>query len=332
MLINEAPADELRLAELQRRDRTDWGLPLSPDPTPTQIAMVLDPRPLVKPPEPPVPTPPPPPQPNLYLPEGAFSEEGARLTLIRAELRAFEEPNANSKPSPFTMKEGEKVRPLTRLRNPGDFDWIKFERDGRNWWAQAEYFIRVDPRNWWSVDKRNLDIGQEAVDRDSALPPDYAPDDLAAIPGDFVLDSKDIRLRREAADSLAQMIRAAEKQGRRLRIFSGYRDFETQKKLFLEAMEKHGPKQNGTAAPGYSEHQLGTTIDICNTDPRFVLSSRFGETPEGRWLYENGARFGFHHSYTSENTDEVGYKPEPWHMRYTGITGIAGSKDAIARN
>lgn len=268
--------------------------------------------------------------PNLYLPEGAMNEAGARLTLIRPELRIYENPDDESQPSDIVLKEGETVRPLTRLRNEKEFDWIKFEHQGREWWAQAEYFIRVDPRNHVAAGARNLPIGEEAVDKDSALPPDYSPNDLVELPRKYAFDPREYRLRSEAAQAFMRMADEAARHKLRLRVFSGYRDFEHQKKLYLEAIEKNGPKQNGTAAPGYSEHQLGTTIDVSTTDRHTVLSNRFGETPEGRWLHENAERFGFRNSYTNENTDESGYKPEPWHLRYVGLK--SAKQPGIARS
>lgn len=272
-------------------------------------------------------TPRPPVQPNLYLPEGAVDEEGAHLTLIKPELTAHEQPDAKSPAAAFVLKEGDRVRPLTRLRNEKDFDWIRFERDGREWWAQAEYFIRVDPRNQLALGTTNLPIGGEVVDKDSALPPVYAPDDLVPVPRDLMLDPRDITIRKETLDALTRMVEAAEKDGHKLRVFSGFRDFDYQKKLYLEAIARNGPKQNGTAAPGYSEHQLGTTVDISNTDRRYVLSGRFASTPEGRWLTKNLERFGFRHTYTRENTEETGYKPEPWHIRYVGTSNLVPPPD-----
>ncbi|PKO20072.1 hypothetical protein CVU37_00980 [candidate division BRC1 bacterium HGW-BRC1-1] len=271
-------------------------------------------------------------QPNLYLPEGAFDEESANLTLIKAELAAHEQPDVKSTASPFKLKEGDRVRPLTRLRNEKDFDWIRFKRDGKEWWAQAEYFIRVDPRNRAQLGEKNLTLGTEIVDKDSALPPVYTPDDLIDLPRDMMIDPKEIRVRKNTLDALKTMMAAAEKDGHKLRVFSGFRDFDYQKKLYLEAIARHGPKQNGTAAPGYSEHQLGTTVDISNTDRKYILSSRFGSTPEGLWLKANLEEFGFRHSYTQENMEEVGYKPEPWHIRYVGKDNlITPPERAVAR-
>jgi D-alanyl-D-alanine carboxypeptidase len=123
------------------------------------------------------------------------------------------------------------------------------------------------------------------------------------------------------------MAAEARRKGLHIRAFSGFRDFAYQKKLYLDAVDKGGPKQDGTAAPGYSEHQLGTTADICGDSRRTILSGKFGDTPEGRWLHENSEKYGFRKSYTTENSDEVGYKPEPWHFRYIGIAQNNGSRD-----
>jgi hypothetical protein len=256
--------------------------------------------------------------PNLYLPAGARTEAEAMLTLIRKDLAAYREPSRQSEAAPFVLTEGDQVRPLTRLRNDADFDWIKFERDGKAWWAQAEYFIRVDPRNAVGAGGSNLAVGEEAVDQQSALPPRYKPDDMVPVPSRLVTAHKEIVVRRDVADAAARMLRAAEKDGVSLRIFSGFRDFDYQKNLYLEALDKQGPKQDSVAEPGHSEHQLGTTIDVTAQGARDFFSARFGETAEGRWLSDNAARFGFRFSYTRENQDASGYRPEPWHIRFMG--------------
>lgn len=265
--------------------------------------------------------------PNLYLPEGALDEEGAMLTLVKPEMRVYELPDESSAWTGEYLHSGDKVRPLTRLRNAEGFDWIKFNRDGKTYWAQAEYFIRVDPRNRRQFPEGNLAVGQEAVDKDSALPVDYKPNDLVEVKSHHVFGAKQVLLRQEAAEAFERMAEAAAKKGLVIKAFSGFRDFEYQKRLYLEAVEKNGPKQDGTAAPGYSEHQLGTTTDICGENRRTILSGKFGDTPEGRWLDENSEKFGFRKSYTTENSEEVGYKPEPWHFRYIGIAQNSGSKD-----
>lgn len=267
--------------------------------------------------------------PNLYLPEGALDESGAALTLIKDELHAYTAPDLSEKKSSFVLQKGEKIRPATRLRNADTYDWIKFDRDGESWWAQAEYFIRVDPGNSLSQTAKNLPFGKEKVDKNSALPIDYKPDDLTPVSQEHTFGNRTITLRKEAAEAFNKMASDAAKEGLSIKIFSGFRDFNYQARLYLETVEKQGPKQDGTAAPGHSEHQLGTTVDISNDNRRTILSGKFDETPEGRWLHNNSEKYGFKKSYTTENSEEVGYKPEPWHYRYMGT----GEKSAgIARN
>jgi len=268
--------------------------------------------------------------PNLYLPDGATDEEGAKLTLIKPELALYELPDESSQKAPELLKGGDQVRPLTRLRNSVGYDWIKVDWQGKSWWAQAEYFIRVDPRNRRQFPEGNLAVGREQVDKDSALPVDYHPDDLIDIAGKYTFGAKNVQMRKEATKAFERMAAAAEKDGHQIRVFSGFRDFEYQKRLYLEAVKKGGPKQDGTAAPGYSEHQLGTTCDICSENRRTILQGTFGDTPEGRWLHVNSEKFGFRKSYTQENSAEVGYKPEPWHFRYIGVKEIA-EDGAVAR-
>ncbi len=282
----------------------------APEAAPLEMAS-LEPKKLIPAPQPFTP--------NLYLPEGALDEEGAKLTLIKPDLKIYEGPDEGSAASPRILKSGDEVRPLTRLRNAEGYDWIKFSDNGKSWWAQAEFFIRVDPRNRRQFPEGNLDFGKEEVDRDSALPVDYQPDDLKEIAGEYTFGAKNVQLRREATEAFERMAAAAKKDGHQIRVFSGFRNFDYQKRLYLDAVDKIGPKQDGTAAPGYSEHQLGTTADICNDSRRTILSGTFGDTPEGRWLHENSERFGFRKSYTQENSEQVGYKPEPWHFRYIGI-------------
>ena len=73
-----------------------------------------------------------------------------------------------------------------------------------------------------------------------------------------------------------------------------------------------------SARPGYSEHQLGTTIDFTSRRAEFDLTNAFGATPEGQWLDENAVRYGFVMSYPPDKEDITGYVYEPWHFRYVG--------------
>lgn len=60
---------------------------------------------------------------------------------------------------------------------------------------------------------------------------------------------------------VAALIRAVEDAGGSLRVTSGFRTFEQQAALF----QKYGPGK--AAAPGHSQHERGTAIDVVTSDP-----------------------------------------------------------------
>ena len=69
-----------------------------------------------------------------------------------------------------------------------------------------------------------------------------------------------------------------------------------------------------SADQGYSEHQLGTTIDF-TTEEIGASSSVFGKTTAYQWLLENAYKYGFILSYPEANKY---YQFEPWHWRFVG--------------
>lgn len=70
-----------------------------------------------------------------------------------------------------------------------------------------------------------------------------------------------------------------------------------------------------SALPGYSEHHLGTTLDLHAGDGP-ALEESFEQTDAFTWLQANAFRYGFHLSYPRGNPYGIAY--EPWHWRYHG--------------
>ena len=62
--------------------------------------------------------------------------------------------------------------------------------------------------------------------------------------------------------------------------------------------------------------QLGNAIDFGSPSNNYQLEENFAQTPEGRWLAENGVRYGFLLSYPAGKEPVTGYAYEPWHWRY----------------
>lgn len=154
-----------------------------------------------------------------------------------------------------------------------------------------------------------------------ALPEGYVPADLVPLPAPLAAPGYGtLELRREAAAGLARLVEAARAAGHELRAVSAFRSYDTQVLIFERRVAAVGEQRaaRASARPGHSEHQLGTTVDLSTADVEWRLTSRFGETPAGRWLAEHGHEHGWVLSYPAGKEDVTGYIYEPWHMRYLG--------------
>ena len=124
-----------------------------------------------------------------------------------------------------------------------------------------------------------------------------------------------------AARPLAQLLAAAEAAGLQPKVASAYRSYDYQVRVHdsLAATEGDLAADRYSARAGYSEHQTGLAVDLTSlTDDSCSLQPCFAQTPEGRWLRERAAAYGFLVRYTRANESVTGYAPEPWHLRYVG--------------
>ncbi|MBB6444108.1 VanY-A/VanY-F/VanY-M family D-Ala-D-Ala carboxypeptidase [Bacillus benzoevorans] len=124
----------------------------------------------------------------------------------------------------------------------------------------------------------------------------------------YGLLNSEIYLSEDIARRFSEMITAAEKEGvRHFSITSGYRDFDEQNVLYQEMGSDY-------ALPaGYSEHNLGLSLDVGSTQMKMANAS------EGKWIEENAWRYGFILRYPKDKTAITGIQYEPWHIRYVGI-------------
>lgn len=100
-----------------------------------------------------------------------------------------------------------------------------------------------------------------------------------------------------------------------LKIISAYRSFGIQSTLKSAYTVTYGSGANKFSADqGYSEHQLGTTVDF-TTAKLGVSFSTFEKTGSYAWLTENAYEYGFILSYPKNNGY---YIFEPWHWRFVG--------------
>ena len=124
------------------------------------------------------------------------------------------------------------------------------------------------------------------------------------------------------------MLSAAAADGLRIKPFSGYRSAEYQRELWNQSIA-HRLADGFTAAEaeiitarylaraGHSEHQTGLAGDLCTAGSDDTQED-FGSTPEGRWLRQNAARFGFILRYPRMKEHITGIAYEPHHYRYVG--------------
>lgn len=119
----------------------------------------------------------------------------------------------------------------------------------------------------------------------------------------------------KVAQRLDNLLQDAKDDEVNLLVLSGFRSFDEQMGLKSTYTTSYGTGANAFSADqGYSEHQLGTTVDF--TTPLIGASlTGFELTPEYAWLQKNAYKYGFVVSYPKEN---VYYVFEPWHWRFVG--------------
>jgi LAS superfamily LD-carboxypeptidase LdcB len=170
-------------------------------------------------------------------------------------------------------------------------------------------------------DRGNIPIGRAPVDRDHPLPLDYRPSDLVPLHSGYRAQGyewREMLLRMEAAKVFERLIDHAEREGVNIRVISAFRDAEYQARLYANAIRRNGNFQNSVAKPGYSEHQLGTAVDLTSDEIGGGLSARFENTAAFQWLKHHRVRYGISLSYPTYKVEVTGYIYEPWHYRYLG--------------
>lgn len=154
----------------------------------------------------------------------------------------------------------------------------------------------------------------------------YIPKNLADIPPRYLNDpAKPIQFYQKILPHLLDMLESAARDGVTIQIISAYRSFGTQSllKSAYSVTYGAGTANSFSADQGYSEHQLGTTLDF-TTPATGATFSKFEKTSAYAWLTENGYKYGFVLSYPKNNAY---YRYEPWHWRFAG-RGLAAKLHA----
>ncbi len=152
--------------------------------------------------------------------------------------------------------------------------------------------------------------------------------DFMLVPKD--LSSKTIYLRKEVLEAFIKMSKQAKKEGVNLKIISGTRDFNHQKRIWNYKWTdkyKHIPEHKRakkilefSSMPSTSRHHWGTDMDINDLENSYFEKGRGKK--EYQWLVKNAKNYGFYQVYTSKEYGRTGYNEEKWHWSYLPLSAI----------
>ena len=146
----------------------------------------------------------------------------------------------------------------------------------------------------------------------------YTPPAFSNVPGEYgYSNAVNYKVLDGVKPFLDKMFEKASDAGIDLKVISAYRSFDDQSilKAAYKVTYGAGTANQFSADQGYSEHQLGTTIDITTptSGENFDL---FDGTDAYKWLADNAYKYGFILSYPKNNSY---YTYEPWHWRFVGV-------------
>jgi D-alanyl-D-alanine carboxypeptidase len=146
----------------------------------------------------------------------------------------------------------------------------------------------------------------------------YEPARLVNVDTKYLLNPDDDQfIQADTKYFLYKLLDAAEDKNLDLKVASGYRSYGTQSTLKngYRVTYGAGTANQFSADQGYSEHQMGTTVDFTTPTVGGGLDG-FEKTPEFAWLKQNAYKYGFILSYPEGNAY---YQYEPWHWRFVGV-------------
>ena len=197
--------------------------------------------------------------------------------------------------------------------------------------VQNQYFAELKKNNAFESQIKNITQTVGSLDKLANTDPqllqkyskvyflneNYTPAHLTKIDSGLVLPGHDPQFfLTQALPFLQNMITGAAADGVDLKVLSAYRSFDTQTALKKEYKQTYGSGANTFSADqGYSEHQLGTTVDLTDKSTDAAQTS-FDQTQAFNWLENNAYKYGFEMSYPKGNDY---YVYEPWHWRFVGI-------------
>ena len=144
-----------------------------------------------------------------------------------------------------------------------------------------------------------------------------------------------IKLEKNTFIAMEKMRKAALLDGIKIKVVSGFRDFERQKQIWNRKFKKFTTENNlsdldaikeiirFSTIPGTSRHHWGTEIDVIDEDfkneKNLLISKKYEEggifEKLKKWMDNNSQKFGFYLTYDN-NINRKGFEYEPWHYSY----------------
>ena len=144
-----------------------------------------------------------------------------------------------------------------------------------------------------------------------------------------------IKLEKNTFIAMEKMRKAALLDGIKIKVVSGFRDFERQKQIWNRKFKKFTTENNlsdldaikeiirFSTIPGTSRHHWGTEIDVIDEDfkneKNLLISNKYEEggifEKLKKWMDINSQKFGFYLTYDN-NINRKGFEYEPWHYSY----------------
>ncbi len=167
-----------------------------------------------------------------------------------------------------------------------------------------------------AVEEKDPNSLTALVNKHRYISKDYKPTDLVNMEDGYANNAFGVKeVRKETYEQFKKMVDDAKKENIVFYAESAYRDYEYQDELYNEFVLEYGQEKADTfaARAGFSEHQLGTTLDLAN-----IWTIEEGD-PEYKWIDKNGHKYGFIFRYKKKTEDITGYEAEGWHIRYVGV-------------
>lgn len=197
--------------------------------------------------------------------------------------------------------------------------YVAFNKKHSNITKQRTIYLielKVDIKDYSDIEEeKNPDSLTALVNKHNYVNRSYEPKDLVEMEDDYSNNyyGKN-KLRKEAYEHFKELVDDAKKAGFTIFADNTYRDYDEQNIIFNNYAYEHTEEEISkyAAKAGYSEHELGTAIDVSNG---WLIEE--GD-PEYEWIDKNAYRYGFIIRYKSKNEFITNYAQEGWHIRYVG--------------